>query len=189
MIKQAYLNGFVTKCSEYGVNGLELLKTAGFLDTPPPEVVGADGATVEKWIATRDAAVERMQRASERRQAQRATAREELKAKFQPKNWLKNNFNPDNWYNRQARALSDAFASSRLVNNTGWFGKDLGFALTPSAMVRKARNDTKAIAQRSWDYYRSSPRALNQLSARDWNKTYWLKELGYLPERLYPGSK
>lgn len=178
MIKQAYINGFIRKCAESGVDPTQLTKFAfGMFDSPPAEIVGADSETVEKWLEARDKAIERRNKAIADRRLDRSANRSS--PSFKP------NINIGNWFNRNARKLSDAFADSWLVNNTGQFGKNLGFTYTPSAMVRTSRHRAMNTARNAWNSLHADPNTRGKLysneHARAANTIYQVMKSGKLP--------
>ena len=175
MIKQAYIDGFMRKCSEYGIDGQALIKSAQISpwSLPPP------GVNLEDYIEAVGNIAERQHEAQARRDAAREAKRTEQPAP-------KPAGTKGSWFDRQAKSLSDAFASSWLVNNTGRFGKNLGWTYTPSAMVRENRRQGRELGTRLWNSMYSGGRRLSDYPASLWNKARLLKTIGRIPEELYP---
>lgn len=181
MIKQAYIDGFIQKCEQHGIDPIALTKQAFGMYDAPLSLLDEDTETIEKWIDARDAAIERANKA----RAERAAKKTEGTSRSGTSGF---NFKaPDisGWFDRQSRNFSDWFAGSKLVQNTGKFGKNLGFTYTPSAMTRVARRNAMATARKAWNQLHANPvykeRLYSNEHARAANTIYQVMKSGKLP--------
>lgn len=184
-LQDAYAQGFMAKCAEYGVDPEMLIKQSQFAWTPPPEVVGGGSGAAEKWLNGVEEAQERM---NARRQA-RQQAREQAKTapgttavgpKFSVRHWWNTKATQlGDAFTNKATQLGDAFANSAFGRSK--FGKNLGWAYVPNAMIRQNRRDNAQIGLRvnkALDPYRGvSDFQLAKLR----NQAYHLRTKGHVP--------